>query len=69
MNKKYYKGRPCKNIKYGTMEVIEGTGKMKVNGEWIDCVIYCGPCRFTGEMTTFVKSVEEFEQDFELLNE
>ena len=29
MNKKYYRGRACKNIKYGTMEVIEDTGKMK----------------------------------------
>lgn len=67
MSKKYYKGRVCKNIKYGTVETIKGTGKMKVNGNWVDCVIYFGRCRFTGEVTTFVKSVEEFEQDFQLL--
>lgn len=67
MSKIYYRGRACRNIKYGTMEAIEGVGKMKVNGEWVDCVIYHGRCRFTGKLTTFVKSVAEFEQDFELL--
>lgn len=41
---------------------------MKVNGMWVDGILYTGKDRYTGMNTLFCKSFEEFKQEFEIIN-
>ena len=61
------KGTKVRHIKSGVIETIVGTAKVKVNGVWRDAVIYEGKDRYTGLDTTFVRTKEDFENEFEVI--
>lgn len=59
-----------RNKKYMTKEIIIGTCIMKDSKKgWINAVIYTGIDRKTNCPNIFTKSVEEFIQEFNLLEE
>lgn len=61
-------GKLVKNIKHGNTETIIGTCLMKMeSGNWVDGVIYEGMDRFSNERKTFVKKLEDFLNEFEIL--
>ena len=47
------------------VETIVGKCKVKINGTWKDGVIYEGKDRYTGEPMTFVRELNEFNNEFE----
>lgn len=51
----------------GIVETIVGPCKVKVNGIWMDGVIYKGNDVYTGEPMTFVRTKEDFEENFEVI--
>lgn len=61
---RYVKGTKVKHIKTGVIETIVGIAKMKIDGEWVEAVIYKGKDRYTNMETTFVKSKIDFENEF-----
>lgn len=61
------KGTKVKHIKTGVIETIVGIGKVKINGVWCSAVIYEGKDRYTGLDTTFVRTKEDFENEFEVI--
>ena len=57
------------NDKHKTEEIIDGIGKIKVNGEWVSGVFYHGIDRFTGEPCLFARETNDFTKDFTLKTE
>ena len=51
----------------GCVEQILSFCKVKVNGVWVEGVIYSGIDSYTNEPMTFVRTREDFENNFELL--
>lgn len=62
----YEKGTKIRHRRTGAIEHIVGLCKIKLLGNWVDGVIYEGPDRYTGVMTTFVRTKNEFNDEFEL---
>lgn len=60
----YKKGTTVIHIKTQRKETVVGLCKMKINGNWVDGVIYEGLDYNTDMPTTFVKSKEEFDNEF-----
>lgn len=50
----------------GLIETIVGFCKIKFMGTWVDGVIYEGNDYKTGQLMTFVRIKEDFENNFEL---
>ena len=59
------KGTKVRHKTKGMTGTIVGFCRIKVNGVWMDGVIYEGWCS-TGELMTFVRTKEDFENDFEV---
>ena len=64
----YEKGTIVKHERTGSIETIVGECRIKYNGEWVDGIIYEGPDRNTGVLTTFVRTKEEFEKEFKKIS-
>lgn len=62
----YTKGTKVRHKTKGMVETIIGLCKVKVNGVWMDGVIYEGNDVHTGVPMTFVRTKDDFEKDFEL---
>lgn len=62
----YTKGTKVRHKTKGMVETIVDLCKVKVNGVWMDGVIYEGNDVHTGEPMTFVRTKEDFEKDFEV---
>jgi hypothetical protein len=62
----YTKGTKVKHKTKGMVETIVGLCKVKVNGVWMDGVIYEGNNVHTREPMTFARTKEDFEKDFEV---
>lgn len=62
----YTKGTKIRHKTKGMVETIVSLCKVKVNGVWMDGVIYEGNDVRTGEPMTFVRTKEDFEKDFEV---
>lgn len=60
----YTKGTKVIHVRTQLYETIVGLCKMKVNGQWIDGVIYEGNDINTGKHTMFVKPKEDFDKEF-----
>lgn len=52
------------HLRTGVIETIVDFCKIKINGEWVDGVIYEGKDRYTGELKKFVREIEEFKKEF-----
>ena len=63
------KGTKVKHIRTGAVETVVGTCKIKYNGTWVDGVIYEGNDRYTGVPMIFVRTIEEFENEFVIYDE
>ena len=63
------RGTKVKHIRTGAVETVVGTCKIKYNGTWVDGVIYEGNDRYTGIPMTFVRTIEEFENEFVIYDE
>ena len=50
----------------GLIETIVGFCKIKYMGVWVEGVIYEGAGHTTGQPMTFVRTKEDFENNFEL---
>lgn len=57
-------GKIIKHEKTGAVETIVGKCKIKINGEWVDGVIYEGEDRHTGEPMVFVRELNDFNENF-----
>lgn len=66
-NMVYVNGTQVKHNKTGVIETIVDECKIKYNGVWVDGVIYKGNDRYTGVPMTFVRTKEEFENEFDLI--
>lgn len=55
------------HIRTGVIETVIGDCKIKMNGIWVDGVIYQGNDRYTGKLTTFVRERSDFEKEFKVL--
>ena len=53
-----------KHEKTGAVETIVDKCKIKINGEWVDGVIYKGIDRHTGNPMTFVRELNDFNENF-----
>jgi hypothetical protein len=62
----YTKGTKVKHKTKGMVETIVSLCKVKVNGVWMNGVIYEGNDVHTGKPMTFVRTKEDFEKDFEV---
>lgn len=62
----YTKGIKVKHKTKGMVETIVGLCKVKVNGVWMDGVVYEGNDVHSGEPMTFVRTKDDFEKDFEV---
>ena len=62
----YTKETKVKHKTKGMVETIVGLCKVKVNGVWMDGVIYEGNDVHTGKPMTFARTKEDFEKDFEV---
>lgn len=62
----YTKGTKVKHKTKGMVETIVGLCKVKVNGVWMDGVIYEGNDVHTRVPMTFVRTKDDFEKDFEV---
>ena len=58
-------GEKVKHSKTGVIETIVGMCKVKVNGAWTEGVIYKGNDRYTNTEMLFVRTLDEFNQEFE----
>lgn len=61
------KGTKVKHKTKGMIETIVGLCKVKTNGVWVEGVIYEGNDVHTGEPMTFVRTVEDFNANFEII--
>lgn len=57
-------GKIVKHEKTSAIETIVGKCKIKINGEWVDGVIYEGEDRHTGEPMVFVRELNDFNENF-----
>ena len=57
-------GKIVKHEKTGAVETIVDKCKIKINGEWVDGVIYKGIDRHTGNPMTFVRELNDFNENF-----
>lgn len=62
----YTKGTKVRHKTKGMVETIVSLCKVKVNGVWMDGVIYEGNDVHTGKPMTFVRTKDDFEKDFEV---
>ena len=60
----YRKGTKVIHVRTQLHETVVGLCRMKVNGQWIDGVIYEGIDVNTDMPTTFVKPKEDFDKEF-----
>ena len=60
-------GDKVRHKERGLVETIVGFCKVKVYGIWVDGVIYEGTDYKTGQPMTFVRTKEDFENNFELI--
>jgi hypothetical protein len=65
----YDKGTKIRHRRTGVIETIVGICRIKVLGNWVDGVIYEGPDRYTGVMTTFVRTKNEFNEEFIMIED
>lgn len=63
---RYEVGTKVRHKGKGMIETIVGLCKIKVYGIWVDGVIYEGKDVLTGKPMTFVRTKEDFENNFEL---
>ena len=61
------KGTKVRHKTKGMVETVIGLCKVKYMGAWVDGVIYEGNDTNTGELMTFVRVKEDFENNFEVL--
>ena len=61
-------GEKVKHIKTGVIETIVDMCKVKINGAWTEGVIYKGNDRYTGNPMVFVRTLEDFNNEFEEYN-
>ena len=61
------KGTKVRHKTKGMVETVVGSCKVKVNGVWVDGIVYEGNDVNTGEPMTFVRTKEDFENDFEVI--
>ena len=61
---KIVSGKIIKHEKTGAVETIVDKCKIKINGEWVDGVIYKGIDRHTGNPMTFVRELNDFNENF-----
>lgn len=59
--------KKVQHIRTGVIETVIGDCKIKMNGVWVDGVIYQGNDRYTGKLTTFVRERSDFEKEFKVL--
>lgn len=64
---KMKKGTKVRHKTKGMVETVVGSCKVKVNGVWVDGIVYEGNDVNTGEPMTFVRTKEDFENDFEVI--
>jgi hypothetical protein len=62
----YEKGRKVRHKTKGMVETVIGLCKIKYMGAWVDGVIYEGKDVHTGEPMTFVRTKEDFDNNFEI---
>ena len=58
-------GEKVKHIKTGVIETIVDICKVKINGAWTEGVIYKGNDRYTNTEMFFVRTLDEFNKEFE----
>ena len=49
------------------VETIVDKCKIKIDGKWVDGIIYKGTDRFTGKPMTFVRELSDFNNEFEII--
>ena len=64
---KYTKGTKVRHKAKGIVETIVGECKVQYMGVWIDGVIYEGNDTNTGNPMTFVRTKEDFKNNFEVI--
>ena len=64
-NMKIVTDEKVKHIKTGVIETIVDICKVKVNGVWTEGVIYKGNDRYTNTEMLFVRTLDEFNKEFE----
>ena len=45
-------------------QLIDDECKAKINGKWVDAIIYQGEDKETGDMNNFVREKSDFDSDF-----
>ena len=65
--KEYTKGAKVRHKTKGMVETVVGLCKIKYMGAWVNGVIYEGNDTNTGEPMTFVRTKEDFENNFEII--
>jgi hypothetical protein len=63
-NMEIISGKIVKHEKTGAVETIVDKCKIKINGEWVDGIIYKGIDRHTGNPMTFVRELNDFNENF-----
>ena len=66
---KYKEGDEVMHLKPQVQEIVVGECKIKFNGEWVNGIIYKGIDRYTNEPMTFVREINDFENEFMLVSE
>lgn len=64
---KIVKGLKVQHKEKKVVETIVGKCKIKIDGKWVDGVVYEGTDRFTGEPMTFVRELNDFNNEFEMV--
>ena len=67
-NMEITKGKVIIHKEKKVIETIVDVCKIKINGEWIDGVIYTGNDRHTGNPMVFVRTLDDFNNEFEEYN-
>lgn len=65
--KEYNKGTKVRHKTKGMVETVVGLCKVKANGVWVEGIIYEGNDVHTGEPMTFVRTIEDFNENFEII--
>ena len=66
-NNQYKIGDTVKHKTKGCVETIINICKVKINGEWVDGVVYQGIDYKTKMPMVFVRTKEDFEDNFEIM--
>lgn len=61
------KGLKVQHKEKKVIETIVSKCKIKIDGKWVDGVVYEGNDRFTGEPMTFVREISDFNNEFEIV--